>query len=48
MAQDRAVFWLCVVLLLGAGMVVGQLAAISIGAMTSLVLTHYADGMWSG
>jgi hypothetical protein len=48
MAQDRAVFWLGVASLLGAGMAVGQLPAIMIGAMTSLLLAYHIDGTWSG
>jgi hypothetical protein len=48
MAQDRAVFWLGVALLLGVGMVVGQLTAVMIGAMTSLLLAYHVDRSWSG
>ena len=48
MAQDRAVFWLGVTLLLGAGIAVGQVAAVMVGAMTSLLLAYHADGPWSG
>ena len=48
MAQDRAVFWLSVAALIGAGLVFGQLPAIMVGAMTSLLLAHRVDGMFSG
>jgi hypothetical protein len=48
MAQDRAVFWLGVALLLGVGIAVGQVTAVMIGAMTSLLLAYHVDGTWSG
>jgi hypothetical protein len=42
-AQDRAVFWLCVVVLLGAGILVGQVQAVMVAAMTGIILAYYND-----
>jgi hypothetical protein len=43
MAQDRAVFWLSVIVLLGAGVLVGQLQAVMIAAMAGVVLAYRND-----
>jgi hypothetical protein len=43
MAQDRAVFWMSVVVLLGAGVLVGQVEAVMIAAMAGVILAYRND-----
>jgi hypothetical protein len=43
MAQERAVFWLAVVALLGVGLMLGQFPAVMIGAMAAIALAHQND-----
>jgi hypothetical protein len=43
MAQERAVFWLAVVALLGVGLMLGQFPAVMIGAMAAIVLAYQND-----
>jgi hypothetical protein len=42
-AQDRAVFWMSVVVLLGAGVLVGQVKAVMIAAMAGVILAYRND-----
>ena len=43
MAQDRAVFWMSVIVLLGAGVLVGQVEAVMIAAMAGVILAYRND-----
>jgi hypothetical protein len=42
-AKDRAVFWMSVVLLLGVGILLGQIEAVMIAAMAAIILAYQND-----
>lgn len=44
MSRDKAVFWLTVTVLLGAGFLVGQIAAASVAAATGAILALRNSG----
>jgi hypothetical protein len=40
MSQDRALFWLSVVALMGLGISLGQVEAVSVAAMAGIILVY--------